>query len=349
MQRFWAIEVQPGKPVAVVPDAPLHITQVALDANATSGKRSALQLTVADKKTTLGACKLNGVEQFPLDLLLDEDSEVSFEVVGGDKLHIAGYYVLFDDDEDDLLMDDEDEEIPSDESDAENVEGMEEGDEDDEEEEPAKPVPAKAVAKQDAKAAQQKTKDTAKGAAKQDATAQNKQNNKRNTPDVQSPAPESNKKAKTDVDAKKPQETPKKQEAKKAEQTPKKQENGADGKKSPATSPAAMKKQLANGLVVEELVIGTGSQVVNGHKVGMKYIGKLTNGKVFDSALNAPFTFRLGVGEVIKGWDEGIKGMREGGKRRLVIPAGLAYGKQRAGDIPPNSTLIFEIECVRAF
>jgi FKBP-type peptidyl-prolyl cis-trans isomerase len=76
------------------------------------------------------------------------------------------------------------------------------------------------------------------------------------------------------------------------------------------------------------------------------YVGTLTNGTVFDSsrASNQPFTFRLGVGQVIQGWDLGVPGMRVGGKRKLTIPPGLAYGNQQVGPIPPNSTLIFEIE-----
>ena len=88
-----------------------------------------------------------------------------------------------------------------------------------------------------------------------------------------------------------------------------------------------------------------------GKKVVMKYVGRLkSNGKVFDqTAGSKTFAFRLGVGEVIKGWDMGVEGMRIGGKRRLVIPAPLGYGKTGAGrDIPPNSTLLFDVEVVGA-
>jgi len=80
----------------------------------------------------------------------------------------------------------------------------------------------------------------------------------------------------------------------------------------------------------------------------MRYIGKLKNGKVFDSNKKGkPFAFKLGVGEVIKGWDVGVAGMTPGGERRLTIPAAMAYGKRGAPpDIPPNSDLIFDIKCI---
>ena len=74
----------------------------------------------------------------------------------------------------------------------------------------------------------------------------------------------------------------------------------------------------------------------------MRYIGRLSNGKIFDqNTKGAPFSFKLGKGEVIKGWDVGIAGMQVGGERKLIIPASLAYGKQAISGIPPNSTLTF--------
>lgn len=78
----------------------------------------------------------------------------------------------------------------------------------------------------------------------------------------------------------------------------------------------------------------------------MHYVGRLQNGTVFDSsrATNQPFTFRLGAGAVIAGWDRGVPGMRIGGTRRLTIPPSLAYGSQGSGPIPPNATLTFDIE-----
>ncbi|OAD76087.1 hypothetical protein PHYBLDRAFT_110386, partial [Phycomyces blakesleeanus NRRL 1555(-)] len=86
----------------------------------------------------------------------------------------------------------------------------------------------------------------------------------------------------------------------------------------------------------------------NGQRIGVRYIGKLTNGKVFDKNTSGkPFNFLLGRGEVIKGWDAGCVGMKLGGERKLTIPAELAYGKRGAPpDIPRNATLIFEVKLV---
>ena len=110
-------------------------------------------------------------------------------------------------------------------------------------------------------------------------------------------------------------------------------------------APTATSK-TAGGISVSDYVIGEGPTAVKGGEVEVNYTGYLTDGTVFDSSLprKRPFTFELGAGRVIKGWDEGVEGMKVGGKRKLVIPAALGYGERRAGKIPPNSTLIFTIE-----
>ncbi len=93
-------------------------------------------------------------------------------------------------------------------------------------------------------------------------------------------------------------------------------------------------------LGVEDLVVGTGPTVLSGDTATVTYVGTLTNGTQFDAGT---FTFRVGAGTVIKGWDQGLVGMRVGGKRRLTIPPNLAYGNQATGSIPANSTLKFDI------
>lgn len=97
--------------------------------------------------------------------------------------------------------------------------------------------------------------------------------------------------------------------------------------------------------------VGTGATAEAGDSVTVNYVGSLTDGTVFDASANhgtAGFTFTLGAGQVIKGWDLGVAGMKEGGKRKLVIPAAYAYGDQAIGNvIPANSTLIFEVELVK--
>jgi len=108
----------------------------------------------------------------------------------------------------------------------------------------------------------------------------------------------------------------------------------------------------ASGLQYDDLTLGSGAEAVEGDYVSVNYSGWLQNpdgsaGELFDSSVerNEPFEFPLGAGHVIKGWDEGVQGMKVGGKRRLIIPSSLGYGSRGAGGvIPPDATLIFDVE-----
>jgi FKBP-type peptidyl-prolyl cis-trans isomerase FkpA len=108
----------------------------------------------------------------------------------------------------------------------------------------------------------------------------------------------------------------------------------------------------ASGLQYDDLTLGSGAEAVEGDYVSVHYSGWLQNpdgstGELFDSSVerNEPFEFPLGAGHVIKGWDEGVQGMKVGGKRRLTIPSSLGYGSRGAGGvIPPDATLIFDVE-----
>jgi FKBP-type peptidyl-prolyl cis-trans isomerase len=105
-----------------------------------------------------------------------------------------------------------------------------------------------------------------------------------------------------------------------------------------------------SGLKYEDLKEGKGAEAKKGDTVTVHYTGWLKDGKKFDSSLDRdrPFTFKLGAGRVIKGWDEGVAGMKAGGKRKLIIPPNLAYGDRGAGKvIPPNAELTFEVELLK--
>jgi FKBP-type peptidyl-prolyl cis-trans isomerase len=107
--------------------------------------------------------------------------------------------------------------------------------------------------------------------------------------------------------------------------------------------------KTASGLEYVEVEAGTGVQAAAGKTVSVHYTGKFQDGKVFDSSIprGEALTFKLGVGQVIKGWDEGIALMKVGGKAQLIIPPDLAYGERGAGGvIPPNATLVFDVELV---
>ena len=104
-----------------------------------------------------------------------------------------------------------------------------------------------------------------------------------------------------------------------------------------------------SGLKYEDLIEGDGAQAAAGQRVSVHYTGWLLDGEKFDSSLDRgqPFEFSLGSGMVIRGWDEGVAGMKVGGKRRLTIPSQLGYGARGAGGvIPPNATLVFDVELI---
>ncbi|HEX4406192.1 MAG TPA: FKBP-type peptidyl-prolyl cis-trans isomerase [Polyangia bacterium] len=126
-------------------------------------------------------------------------------------------------------------------------------------------------------------------------------------------------------------------------------------KSSDAAAPAASTGATApqpsgGGLIIEEVKLGDGVVATKGKTVSVHYTGVLTNGTKFDSSLDRgqPIVFALGTGRVIKGWDQGIEGMKVGGKRKLTIPPDLAYGARGTpgGPIPPNATLVFDVELV---
>jgi FKBP-type peptidyl-prolyl cis-trans isomerase len=124
---------------------------------------------------------------------------------------------------------------------------------------------------------------------------------------------------------------------------------------SPGSAQGAQKmSELPSGLKYTDTTVGTGAAATAGHKVTVHYTGWLYNngekGKKFDSSLDRgdPFSFGLGAQQVIKGWDEGVAGMKVGGKRTLIIPPALGYGARGAGGaIPPNATLMFDVELLK--
>lgn len=118
---------------------------------------------------------------------------------------------------------------------------------------------------------------------------------------------------------------------------------GGNADTTPTPEPTVV---TSTGLIYQDLVVGDGQEARVGDTVSVHYTGWLEDGTKFDSSVDrgTPFEFTLGAGEVIKGWDEGVVGMRVGGKRKLIIPPDLAYGASGRGSIPPNATLTFDVE-----
>jgi len=124
--------------------------------------------------------------------------------------------------------------------------------------------------------------------------------------------------------------------------------NRSNDDQAAAALSSGQEEVLPAELGIEDVQVGTGTEARSGQTIAVHYVGTLADGTVFDSSRERgePFTFTLGVGQVIQGWDLGVSGMKEGGIRNLTIPPSLGYGERDLGAIPPNSTLYFEVELI---
>jgi len=323
------LELEPGKLYSQTPPAVLHLSSVALDHKASGKQKSSLIIVKDDVSFTACTLRVGGTEQWSTDLIFETQVEVSFQVFGDASLHVIGYLVYEDEeesDEDDYQLNGMDLGLLGQDS--------EEGESEEDEEENtvfAKPAPV------------QKRKRVTIVESPKEAV-------------VETPS----KKAKAQRVQVEPKEEVKTPLSKKDQRKTKKEENQVSTPKTEAKSVGTprpgstplketQQKKLPNGLGIEDLVLGSGIPATAGKKVQVKYTGRFENGKVFDSSLKAPFSFRLGTGQVIKGWDMGVKGMKVGGKRKLIVPPALGYGaKGVPGSIPANATLHFEVELIDA-
>jgi len=275
--------------------------------------------------------------QQPLDIVVGENEKVFFITSGTHAIYLTGNYVIGPDEEEDDESDDEDYDLPPgmdelDESDLsdelDEIDGVDRIKEiDTDEEEAPKLVDTKKGKKRPAE-------DEAEGLDEMMANDGKKLSKKQQ------------KKLKTEAAAKEAAakvESPASAKSDKKVQFAEKLEQGPTGPAKDQEKASTVK--VVQGVTIDDRKVGTGRTAKSGDRVSMRYIGKLQNGKVFDAnKKGAPFTFKLGQGEVIKGWDIGVAGMAIGGERRLTIPAHLAYGSKGVPGIPVNSTLIFDVK-----
>ncbi|KAF5017751.1 hypothetical protein F66182_10299 [Fusarium sp. NRRL 66182] len=276
--------------------------------------------------------------QQPLDITVNHGEKVFFVVTGTHTIYLTGNYIM-DDDEDDEDDDEEDdydlspdeleyalEGEESDESDElDGVEDPRVQEVDSDEEEAPKLVPVQKG--KNKRAAEEAAEGLDELISKDDAKLSKKQQKKLKNNKGEAIAAEEKKDAK------------KVQFAKNLEQGP----TGSTEKAKQDKAAGGVK--VVQGVTIDDRTIGNGRTVKNGDTVGVRYIGKLQNGKQFDANKKGkPFSFKAGKGQVIKGWDIGVVGMAIGGERRLTIPAHLAYGSRGLPGIPANSTLIFDVK-----
>ncbi|TVY44999.1 FK506-binding protein [Lachnellula subtilissima] len=297
--------------------------------------------------------------QQPLDITIGENERVFFTVTGTHTIYLTGNYVISDndgghnhhhevydssddeDDEDYDLSPDEDElELELDDDESDDLDALENPriTEVDSDEEEAPKLVVKAEKK--GKGKNKRSADQIdEGTSLDDIMAKSL---KKNNGEAAPVTPESK-----GADAKEPTSA-KSDKSDKKVQFAKNLEQGPTGSEAPAKgNKATLGPKTVNGVKIDDKKIGSGPIVKNGDKVGMRYIGKLVDGKVFDSNKSGkPFEFKVGKKEVIQGWDIGIVGMAAGGERRLTIPPKLAYGSKAMPGLPANSTLIFDVKLI---
>lgn len=331
-------------------------------------------------------CTLDAEKQYqqPLDFVVAEGEKVFFKVSGNLTVHLTGNYVMpLDEPSDDEegeegeydLSPDEEEDLDGldallnggDESD--DLDDLEdprvmEVDTDEEEQKKPKAAATKGKNKRPAEDDEEEALDNimAKSLKEEAVAEQPKKLSKaerkaakklKNNEGEAATPPQDTKTAAAQANGAAADSGKKVQFAKNLEQGPTPSKANAKAEKKPEVKVDDAKKSASlgvrdvQGVSVDERKVGTGPAAKKGSKLEMRYIGKLDNGKQFDANKSGkPFSFKLGVGEVIKGWDIGLAGISAGGERRLIIPAHLAYGKKALPGIPANSKLTFDIKCL---
>ncbi|KAH9002071.1 hypothetical protein EDB86DRAFT_362471 [Lactarius hatsudake] len=364
-----SIVVKPGEAVSVIPQGDLVITNAALGAElADSHGRTSVKLTytrpvkvdgdsdeeeeeegAAQVETVLCSLTPGKIEQSILNLTFEEDDEFLLEVVGKNEVYLTGNYidqapdqVPYNDEsdqEDEYALD----EVSSDvEMDPADMVGLPSDEDEDEDAGRFEEV----VSEEESGLEKSAKRPRESNATEQDAPTSDKPSKKAKKLKAENgaavPAPTG-----TDGEPSKKSKKDKKKKGGDAKESQPQTGEDKESESKPKQSDLGGMRELPGGLKILDAKLGDGAQAKKGVKLSMRYVGKLPNGKIFDSnTTGKPFTFRLGAGEVIKGWDEGIAGMKVGGERLLIVPPSLAYGNRKTDGIPPNSTLRFEVKII---
>jgi len=347
---FWGLILKSNKKYTQTLEKSFHLSKASLDISTTDNEPVQVMYTHDNNSYLLCTLQKGKFLDCSLDLNFQEGDNLCFSTKGNGIVHLTGYLIPDDDDFGDFedAMDDEsiDEEAISD-----LREKLDAGKKKKDPKASKKQVPVEESEEEedddsDAELDQTAENDEESGEEEEDDEEEEDEDEEEDSDEEQVVAPPA-KQQKLDPHAK---QNGKKQNGlenggKKEDKKDKKQkqkEKGQEGKI----------QKLQGGLLVQDLKVGTGAEAKPGKKVQVYYEGRLkTNNKVFDATKTGPgFKFSLGKGEVIKGWDLGIAGLKVGGKRRLICPPQLAYGaKGNLPVIPQNSTLVFDVELKNVF
>ncbi|XP_057373736.1 46 kDa FK506-binding nuclear protein-like isoform X2 [Daphnia carinata] len=325
---FWGLIIEPGKKYSQTVDNSFHISKATLDLSSATDEDITLLLDYEGQQEYI-LCHLNKTnKQESLDLNFQAGDSISLFSHGQASVHLSGY-LLGDDDEDDMTL----------------GEMMEEEEEEEDEDEEMEEKDLRATLQAKAVKRPQPEKTNGKSQKKAKVEVEEEEDEEEAEEEEESKQPPAKQLSKKQKKMQKKAQQQQQQSPKPAAPQPEKKKEDKQPKVEAPKSPA--KKTLPGGLIIEDVKTGNGPESKKGDKVAVYYCGKLAkNGKQFDQSNKGPgFKFELGKGQVIKGWDLGVAGMKVGGKRKLTIPASLAYGAGGAPpQIPPNSTLVFDVE-----
>ncbi|RKP14843.1 hypothetical protein BJ684DRAFT_18772 [Piptocephalis cylindrospora] len=335
---FWGMHLLPGETYQQVVSTGFRVTMAAYGAEKPKGgDRSCVQVGIDGQTFTLATLLAGKVEQQQLNVSFLEGEDITLSVTGNSAVHLTGNYMIIDDESG--CEDDEDDFDSEEEEDFDFLTGG--SDDEDEEMDEGRIVELLTEETENKKGTQTTKKETenkkrkeAPAASTPEATPAGKRTKEQETVKAEEPAKLSK--------AEKKRRAKEAREAEEAKKAPKE-----EAKKAPKEEAASKKRTLAAGVVVEDIELGKGAKATRGKRIGMRYIGRLVrNGKVFDKNVSGkPFYFKLGVGEVIRGWDIGVEGMMVGGKRQITLPAAAGYGRSGAPpDIPRNADLQFDVQ-----
>ncbi|XP_062125289.1 39 kDa FK506-binding nuclear protein [Drosophila sulfurigaster albostrigata] len=352
MSMFWGLSMKPNRKYTQTIVKSFHISGAALE----EGDLAKLYIT-ADKNKFIVATLSKNIPQIALDLNFCKGDKIMFQTTGNASVSLIGYLHDAEESDDEDFEDDEyaalAEGLEKGEG-AENESDSEEGSDDEEDEDDSKLAAEYSSFLEDNESGEEEESDD----DDEEEEEEDEESDEEDTPkakkakiaeSAKKPAKAQNGVAKADKKQQQQQQQQQqksKKDKKAAGEDKKEQPKGKEGKQQQQQQSGG-ERTIAGGVKVQDLNAGNGPEAKQGKRVSVYYIGRLkSNNKTFDSMQKGNgFKFALGGGEVIKGWDVGVAGMKVGGKRRITCPAHMAYGARgHPPTIPPNSTLVFDVE-----